>query len=273
MCRRNWPTLLKLPCRSPVRHSVVADGRRDVDPRENMPSKSKILSAAAASVMAASLLPGAPLAPASAQGPITVSAASQGPAKWSTSRMKRAKRAVRSMSAAQLRQLAPVVPTGLLSKKVDRVPGYQGQRSCQRGARPGTRALARLLRRTYASGIPIGISRRCAGDTSEHYDGRALDWMVNSRKPRQAAMGDAFTSWLTKRGHGVRGEMARRLGVMYIIWRGRSWASYRPGWSDYRGCSRGGGSRWNATACHFDHVHISLNWPGARKKTSWYRAL
>lgn len=215
-----------------------------------MPGKSKILttSAVAAIIAVAPVLEGAP-----AQGVVAAPAKSK----------------VSSMRLAQLRRLAPPIPAGLNRYRVDRVPGYQGQRRCLRGNRPGTLAMARLIRRTYSSSMPIGLSRGCGGSGSEHYDGRALDWMVNSRNARGAAMGDAFTTWLTARRQGVPGVMARRLGVMYIIWRGRMWRSYRPGWTDYQGCSRGRGG--DPTTCHRDHVHISLTWAGARKQTSWYR--
>jgi len=174
----------------------------------------------------------------------------------------------RSLSTSQLRSLTPVVRPQLKHRRIDSSGGYQGQRRCVRGDRPGTRALKRLLHRVYDPSIAIGTHRSCRGDTSEHYDGRALDWMTNARNRRQAAQADAFVSWLIKKDRGVRGANARRLGIMYIIWRGRMWRAYSPGWRDYNGCSRGGG---NPTACHRNHVHISLTWRGAQKRTSWYR--
>lgn len=177
---------------------------------------------------------------------------------------------INHMSLSQLGTLAPRTRLAVSEARMDPSHGYQAQRSCRRGARPGTRALKSLLHSVYSRGIPIGMHRACRGDTSEHYDGRALDWMVNSRNRVQAAEGDAFVHWLTKRTEGVKGGNARRLGVMYVIWRGRMWRAYAPGWRDYNGCSHGRGG--GATACHRNHVHISLTWQGARKHTSWYRA-
>lgn len=175
---------------------------------------------------------------------------------------------IRHLSVAQLRRQTPRFRTAVAEARVDRSHGYQAQRSCRGGARPGARALANLLHRTYDRRIPVGIHRACGGGTSEHYEGRALDWMTNARNRRQAAQADAFVTWLTKRDrHDVRGAWARRLGVMYIIWRGKMWRTYDPGWRNYNGCANGG----DPTACHFDHVHISLTWQGAYKKTSWYR--
>jgi hypothetical protein len=55
--------------------------------------------------------------------------------------------------------------------------------------------------------------------------------------------------------------MARRLGVMYIIWNGRIWGSYRAaeGWRSYGGANP-----------HTDHVHFSFSRAGALKQTSYW---
>lgn len=179
----------------------------------------------------------------------------------------RTPREIATIPLQQLRTLAPRVPASVAASPVDRDQGYQAQRGCRGGNRPGTVALRNLLKATYSRSIRIGMSRGCGAGTSEHYDGRALDWMVNAANARQAAMGDAFVDWATRKQHGVQGANARRLGIMYMIWRGRMWTSYRPYWRDYQGGSRGGG---DATRCHRNHVHISLNWAGAEKRTSWY---
>jgi peptidoglycan hydrolase-like protein with peptidoglycan-binding domain len=69
-----------------------------------------------------------------------------------------------------------------------------------------------------------------------------------------------FLSWLTGPGpSGVRGEMARRLGVMYVIFNHRTWASYRGTWEQYDGADP-----------HTSHIHISLSWNGARAHTSFW---
>jgi peptidoglycan hydrolase-like protein with peptidoglycan-binding domain len=54
---------------------------------------------------------------------------------------------------------------------------------------------------------------------------------------------------------------ARRLGVMYVIYDGRIWSSYRAseGWRKYSGGES-----------HGDHIHISLAWNGAMKRTSFW---
>ena len=164
-------------------------------------------------------------------------------------------------------------PAGLADREMDPIGNYDGQSKCQPKPKPGTVALAKLLRGRYGPET-IGLSRACTKDRSEHYDGRALDWMVNSRVPGEARKGDDFVKWLTmSRGRDV-GAMARRLGIMYVIWRGRIWKSYQAdlGWQEYSNClDRSRTSRSQDSDCHRNHVHISLTWAGARKKTSWWR--
>ena len=51
------------------------------------------------------------------------------------------------------------------------------------------------------------------------------------------------------------------MGAQEIIWNRRIWtAQYASrGWQKYNGVNQ-----------HTDHVHIGLNWRGARKQTSFY---
>ena len=148
-------------------------------------------------------------------------------------------------------------PTLSLPTTLDAQARYQAQVSCDPVSRPGTSAVGQLLVATYRQGS-LGYARSCAGGgTSEHYDGRAVDWMVNVNNPAQKAAGDAATAWLVANN----GANARRLGVQYIIWNRKTWKAYAPdrGWTAYTGASP-----------HTDHVHISLTWDGAMKRTSWW---
>lgn len=168
----------------------------------------------------------------------------------------------------------PRKPRGLLTAPVDAFTPYQGQRRCIGRPQRGAVALYSLIKRRFGN-ITIGLNRACLSDQSEHYDGRALDWMVSIRNKRQARKGDAFTQWLTQsRGLQV-GANARRLGVMYVIWRDRIWKQYQAdkGWQKYYDCGSRKKQSWSYDRpCHRDHVHISLNWPGAKMKTSWWAA-
>jgi len=170
----------------------------------------------------------------------------------------------------------PVAPARLPSRIEDPSP-YLGQVSCDPTAKPGALALARMLVATYP-GTSYGISRACGATDvpSEHYEGRAVDWMVARHDPRSAARVEALIGWLLAadaRGHPFAN--ARRLGVMYLIWDDRIWGSYAAdaGWRPYRTCAEHPEPAWDTT-CHRDHLHVSLSWAGAMGRTSfWTRSV
>jgi len=112
------------------------------------------------------------------------------------------------------------------------------------------------MRSNYKTGA-TGISRSCQGDTSEHYDGRALDWMLNAKDPQQKAVADSVVAWLV----ADNGAMARRFGIGYIIWNTKMWREYAPerGWAAYNGSDP-----------HTDHIHFTFSWDGAMGRTSWW---
>lgn len=86
----------------------------------------------------------------------------------------------------------------------------------------------------------IGGYRPGSG-SSDHHDGLALDVMTSSGR------GDAVAAWARKN--------ADTLNVKYVIWKQRIWTNGSSGW-------RGMSDRGDATANHFDHVHISFD-PGS----------
>ena len=60
----------------------------------------------------------------------------------------------------------------------DPVADYEGQRQCDPTPKPGAVRLATLIKQTYGSNQSVGIVRACRiGGTSEHKEGRAVDWM------------------------------------------------------------------------------------------------
>lgn len=152
-------------------------------------------------------------------------------------------------------------PPGPVGPEVDDAAGYQGQSSCASAPLPGTVRLRNLVLATYDRGHDGGTIRSCAsGGTSEHKDGRAWDWMLDVRDKRDRRAAADFLGWLTKPGHGgTAGAMARRLGVMYVIYNHRMWRSYTGTWERYSGSSP-----------HTDHIHVSLSWNGARGKVSFW---
>ena len=139
---------------------------------------------------------------------------------------------------------------------------YLPQKSCDPVVKPGTDALRSLLIGTYG-GRDLGITRACdIGALSEHKEGRAFDWGLSAAVPAENAIATQFLTWLLAPGPtGMVALNARRLGVMYVIWNGKIWSAYRAaeGWRGYTGGES-----------HAGHIHISLAWNGAMKRTSWW---
>jgi peptidoglycan hydrolase-like protein with peptidoglycan-binding domain len=154
--------------------------------------------------------------------------------------------------------VAPAAPPA----KVEGFAPYLPQVSCDPTLKPGVDALRHLLMAAYG-GRDLGVTRGCdVGGTSEHKEGRAWDWGLRASVPEEKAVADQFLAWLLAPGpNGMAGYNARRLGVMYVIWNGRIWGSYRSGdgWRTYSGGE-----------AHADHIHISLAWNGAMERTSWW---
>ncbi len=122
----------------------------------------------------------------------------------------------------------PPPPKALAAATIDAHLGYMPQSTCTPKAKPGTTAVLKLLIATWG-GSSSGISRGCGvGTTSEHKEGRALDWRMNVKSASQRKRVDKAVAWLTANN----GEVAYRLGVMYVIWNQRIWSLYYPelGW-------------------------------------------
>jgi hypothetical protein len=168
---------------------------------------------------------------------------------------------------------APPVPTVTLPVALDNASFYEAQNVCDPTPRPGALALRDLLIRTYGAAT-IYLGRTCTSSTSEHFDGRAVDWMRDSRVPAQKEMADSFVDWLlAPAADGTPHAMARRLGIMYMIWNNRMIRMYDPGrgWTDYRSCMAPSNSAPALdTGCHRNHVHLSMSWDGAGAVTSWW---
>jgi hypothetical protein len=131
--------------------------------------------------------------------------------------------------------------------------------------KPGPIALRNLLTATYGA-IPAGISRVCDGSTSEHAEGRALDWMADYANPDTRAKALAVIDWM--RATDARGNanaIARRLGIEYWIYNKQmygSWNNFNPTAYSCAG---------DATSCHVNHIHFSFTWAGAYQQTSFWR--
>ncbi|HKJ55331.1 MAG TPA: hypothetical protein VJ978_05030, partial [Nitriliruptoraceae bacterium] len=151
--------------------------------------------------------------------------------------------------------------TVMVSAKVDDEAPFAAQRYCDPTPKPGAVALGEILLDAVPGTVNMGVTRPCdQGDRSEHKEGRAFDWGVVGVDPAKV---DAVVAQLLapdKRGNAH--AMARRLGIMYIIWNGEIWSGQFAdrGWRPYNGHSE-----------HVDHVHFSLSWPGALGHTSFWQ--
>ncbi len=149
---------------------------------------------------------------------------------------------------------------------------YKPQTRCKPEAKPGTAYLAGWMTRKYGGSVGT-ISRGCkVGGTSEHKEGRALDWSLDATRKADRQRAKAFLQRIRatdKRGN--TDAVARRMGVMYVIWNDKMF----PAWNEFRAqdyLSSGCKSRkkCSKTLRHRDHLHLSLSRAGGKGHTSWY---
>ncbi|MEV6609475.1 hypothetical protein [Kutzneria sp. NPDC051319] len=154
-------------------------------------------------------------------------------------------------------------PTPNFPAAIDDYAAYDGQDQCL-PIQKGTVGLRDLLNRAYGK-HDSSIARACdSGDTSEHKEGRALDYMLSVNDPADKADAEDIIRWLLATDkYGNKNAMARRLGIMYMIWNHQMWRAYDSPdqWRPYTGPNP-----------HTDHIHFSLSWAGAKEQTSWWTA-
>lgn len=159
------------------------------------------------------------------------------------------------------------VPPVAFPADIEPLSPYLPADSCDYTNKPGVLRFASLVMATYPGTGSSGISNTCAaeGSTSEHSEGRAWDWTVSVSNPTQVGqVNDLFAWLLAPDAAGNQAAMARRLGLMYIIWDAKILGLYSlsAGWRPYS-CS-------GVTACHQNHVHFSFGWAGAMGRTSFW---
>jgi hypothetical protein len=156
---------------------------------------------------------------------------------------------------------------------VEPYAGYQPQKTCRRTPKAGVLLLADWL--TARGGGYGPISRSCAGrSTSEHKESRAFDWLLDATSDTDKALAAALMDELfAPDDTGEPHALARRMGVMYVIWNDRMYAAY-DGFVAKRYLSSSCRNRrtCSPTLRHRDHMHISLTRQGAKGLTSWYLA-
>jgi hypothetical protein len=111
---------------------------------------------------------------------------------------------------------------------------------------------------------------------SLHAEGRALDWRLDAGVRADRREGDRLVALLLgPDSTGAANALARRMGLQEIIWNCRAWYAGREDMGPYSVCFDGRGRRRagvDRTLAHRDHVHLGLNWSGARARTSFWRA-
>lgn len=158
------------------------------------------------------------------------------------------------------------------SARIEDYADYRPQTKCSPKAKPGTTVLARWLVRRYG-GDDGPISRRCkSGGTSEHKEGRALDWTLDATRAKDRRAARAFLEFaFAADRRGNEDAKARRMGIMYIIWNDHMYSAW-DGFAkdDYLSSSCKSKKKCSKTLRHRDHLHLSLSRRGGRGETSWY---
>jgi len=155
---------------------------------------------------------------------------------------------------------------------------YDEAKGCRKQVPAGMKAFESWLERNVR-GETWGITR-CEkwdrGSFSVHSEGRAIDWHLDAgvSKERRAAM-QLISTLIARDQNGEPAALARRIGVQGLIFDCRSWFSGMEELGRYSYCYRENGElrgNLDRTQAHRDHVHIELNWAGARKRTSFWQS-
>jgi hypothetical protein len=179
----------------------------------------------------------------------------------------------------------------LLNKPIDD-EHYDDADGCRDRVPPGMKALQRWLEHNVrgeswgilrcerlksgaSTAARLGYASR-AGGFSLHSEGRAIDWRLDAgiAKERRAAQRLIDTLLATDRDGNVR-ALARRMGVQGVIFDCHAWWAGMERLGDYSYCYRRNGELRHGldrTQAHRDHIHIELNWDGARKRTSFWHS-
>ncbi len=186
-------------------------------------------------------------------------------------------RALLVAAALSLCAAALVCPPAVASvdgggQPVEDYATYDPQTTCTKKPRAGTMALGEWLVATYG-GAGGAVNRPCSGSgSSEHKDGRAVDWTLNAGSPADRKIARTFlAAAFATDAQGNQAALARRMGIMYVIWNDRFYPSYeqfRP--ESYLSSSCRSKRKCSKTLRHKDHMHISLSKAGAKGLTSFY---
>ena len=153
---------------------------------------------------------------------------------------------------------------------------YDYAKKCLKKPQAGTLALQSWLQQ-HSAGVSWGImrcERLSKHNYSLHSEGRAIDWHLDAHVPAERAAAMRLIDLLLapdKLGNPF--ALARRMGVQGLIFNCRAWwggptlVPYSPCYDD-----KGKRVKIDDTTAHRNHVHIELNWAGARMQTSFWKS-
>ena len=154
---------------------------------------------------------------------------------------------------------------------------YDYAKGCRSKVPSGVKALEGWLE-ANVRGETWSVLRceRLGDGYSVHAEGRALDWHLDAgvRRERRAAK-RLIRTLLKKDANDSPHALALRMGVQGLIYNCKQWYGNAKRLGPYSYCYKPNGQRrkhLDRTAAHMDHVHIELNWAGAREKTSFWQS-
>ena len=114
------------------------------------------------------------------------------------------------------------------------------------------------------------------GRWSLHSESRAIDWGLDVSNSKEKRAAERLIEALIKSDReGRTNALARRMGVQGLIYNCKAWWMGDEEMGRYSYCFKKNGERkddLNRTLAHKDHIHIELNWPGARLRTSFWKS-
>ncbi len=119
-------------------------------------------------------------------------------------------------------------PAAQARPSIDDYAAYEPQTKCAPTVKPAMEYLARWTVARFG-GEYGGISRACGGSRSEHKEGRAFDWTMDADSARDRRGVQRFLKKVFRTDRqGNEHALARRMGIMYIIWDDRIYSLLRP---------------------------------------------
>ena len=170
----------------------------------------------------------------------------------------------------------PANDPSLLNKPMDPYR-YDYAKGCKSKVPSGTRALEGWLEANVRGETWSVLRCEKLGDGfSVHSEGRAVDWHLDAavRRDKRAAK-RLIKALLKKDANGNAHALAHRMGVQGLIYNCKQWYGDAKRMGPYTYCYRRNGKRrkhLDRTQAHVDHVHIELNWVGAKEKTSFWQS-